>query len=274
MNPIRILAQLALSAACAAPAMAQENYEIQVYPSKTADPKSTLFELHSNFTGTGTAQVYQLTNANAIVRLADVSYLNNTLTNNLPAQSITLFVLPAAPAGLAVTAAYSRKMHGGGVLGPFDLPIERMPAIDGAVTVEPRVMASAHTIVFRMNATVNSTGAVTAVNAAAVSVGSPIVTHANNEVLVTLTGVADNQRVTVTVANINSAGVNAIASLGFLVGDVSNTRAINACDIGGAKAHLSQNANPTNFMFDIDLSGTIDSADISALKVRSGRVLQ
>ena len=32
---------------------AQENYEIQVYPSKTADKGVTLFELHSNFTGVG-----------------------------------------------------------------------------------------------------------------------------------------------------------------------------------------------------------------------------
>ena len=53
MHPTRILATLALSAACTAPALAQANYEIQVYPSKTADPKSTLFELHSNFTGSG-----------------------------------------------------------------------------------------------------------------------------------------------------------------------------------------------------------------------------
>ena len=40
-------------AICAAPALAQANYEIQVYPSQTADPHTTLFELHSNFTGTG-----------------------------------------------------------------------------------------------------------------------------------------------------------------------------------------------------------------------------
>jgi hypothetical protein len=32
---------------------AQENYEIQVYPSATAAPHTTLFELHSNFTGSG-----------------------------------------------------------------------------------------------------------------------------------------------------------------------------------------------------------------------------
>jgi hypothetical protein len=48
---------LVLAAACAAcafsPLRAQENYEIQVYPSKTADRGTTLFELHSNFTGVG-----------------------------------------------------------------------------------------------------------------------------------------------------------------------------------------------------------------------------
>ena len=32
---------------------AQENYEIQVYPSETAEKGTTLFELHSNFTGRG-----------------------------------------------------------------------------------------------------------------------------------------------------------------------------------------------------------------------------
>lgn len=44
---------LSLAAAVAAPVRAQENYEIQVYPSKTADSHATLFELHSNFTGSG-----------------------------------------------------------------------------------------------------------------------------------------------------------------------------------------------------------------------------
>jgi hypothetical protein len=53
MPTTRIAATVALIALCATPAFAQANYEIQVYPSKTADPNSTLFELHSNFTGTG-----------------------------------------------------------------------------------------------------------------------------------------------------------------------------------------------------------------------------
>jgi hypothetical protein len=48
-----LLAAALLAGLAAPPAAAQENYEIQVYPSKTADPGTTLFELHSNYTGAG-----------------------------------------------------------------------------------------------------------------------------------------------------------------------------------------------------------------------------
>src|SRR5205085_2911110 len=48
----------------------------------------------ANFTGTGTAQAWQLTSSNAITRLADVSYSGNSLSATVPAQSITLYVLP------------------------------------------------------------------------------------------------------------------------------------------------------------------------------------
>jgi hypothetical protein len=51
MRPLLLLAAAALAVT---PALAQENYEIQVYPSKTAEAHTTLFELHSNFTGAGT----------------------------------------------------------------------------------------------------------------------------------------------------------------------------------------------------------------------------
>jgi hypothetical protein len=49
----------------------------------------------SNFIPTGVAQVWQLTAANAITRQADQPFTSASFTNTLPAQSITLFVLPA-----------------------------------------------------------------------------------------------------------------------------------------------------------------------------------
>ena len=55
-NPMMVFGILLLAFAAPA-AAAQENYEIQVYPSKTADKGSTLFELHSVFTGSGSTRV-------------------------------------------------------------------------------------------------------------------------------------------------------------------------------------------------------------------------
>src|SRR5205807_9334599 len=43
----------------------------------------------------GTARVWRLTSANAITRLSDIPFTGNSLSNTLPAQSITLFVVAA-----------------------------------------------------------------------------------------------------------------------------------------------------------------------------------
>ncbi len=50
----------------------------------------------ANFADTGTAQVWQLTAANKINRLSDLSFSGNSLSPTLPPQSITLFVVSAA----------------------------------------------------------------------------------------------------------------------------------------------------------------------------------
>jgi len=49
----------------------------------------------TNFASSGTAKAWQLTASNVITRLADIPYSGGVLSNQLPAQSITLFVLPA-----------------------------------------------------------------------------------------------------------------------------------------------------------------------------------
>jgi PKD repeat protein len=50
----------------------------------------------ANFTPAGTAQVYQLTSANAITRLADLTLSGATAAFTAPAQSITLLELPSS----------------------------------------------------------------------------------------------------------------------------------------------------------------------------------
>jgi hypothetical protein len=51
----------------------------------------------TNFLPAGTAQVWRLTSANTIQALGSVNLAGNLLTNTLPAQSITLFVVPGGP---------------------------------------------------------------------------------------------------------------------------------------------------------------------------------
>ena len=57
----------------------------------------------ANVTHRGTAQVWQLTSANAITRLADLTLSGNSIVVTLPPQSITLFVVP--PSGNRARAA-------------------------------------------------------------------------------------------------------------------------------------------------------------------------
>ena len=52
----------------------------------------------TNFNAAGTAQRWQLTSANVINHLADIALTNGVVGDLLPAQSITLFVLPVASA--------------------------------------------------------------------------------------------------------------------------------------------------------------------------------
>lgn len=61
----------------------------------------------ANSASNGTAQVWQLTAANTINRLADVNFSGNSFNVTLPPQSITLFVIPAATGNRAPVAVAS-----------------------------------------------------------------------------------------------------------------------------------------------------------------------
>jgi glucose/arabinose dehydrogenase len=185
--------------------------------------------------------------------------------------SATVDVTPVASPPLALVAVLSRKTHG--AAGVFDIPIDASVAIAGAVTVESRAIGAGHTLIFQFNQSINSPGTAGAVNAAAAPIGNVSAIAAGSEVTVTLGGLGDNQRATVTLNGINGTASSVEASVGFLVGDVNNSRSVNASDIAGVKARSGQTANAANFRFDLNASGGINATDISAVKARSGLVL-
>ena len=175
---------------------------------------------------------------------------------------------PSVLPPLALSAVVSRKLHG--TSGLYDLAIDPLIPIAGLVTVESRVIGSGHDIIFQFDGPATSVGTVTAVDAAANAVGAATAAVSGNDVIVTLTGVADNRRLTVAITDVNGAGVNASVSIGFLVGDVNNTGSVNSSDISGVKARSGQSTDASNFKFDVNASGAINSSDISAVKARSG----
>ncbi|MBL0124772.1 MAG: hypothetical protein IPP88_19340 [Betaproteobacteria bacterium] len=190
----------------------------------------------------------------------------DTLYQNLSVYGVNYRYPAVAPGPFSLVTVQSRKVHG--AAGPFDIPIDTLPPISGSVSVEPRSIGSGHTLVFQFDTAISSVGSVSS------SAGSATAAISGNDVMVTLTGIADNARATVALLNVNNAGVNAVASIGFLIGDLNGTRAVNAIDISGAKARANQTVSGANFKVDVNLSGTIETGDISAVKARSGQKLQ
>ena len=180
-----------------------------------------------------------------------------------------LFIGPAAAAPLSLIGVQSRKDHG--AAGTHNLPVDTGVPITGAVTVESRVIGTGHRIVFVFSEPVTSLGSATAVNGAGQAV-SGTVSAIGSEITVTLPTVPDNSRVLITLTGVNGT-IDATAAVGFLVGDVNNTRSVNSSDISGVKARSGQSTTALNFKFDVNASGAINSSDISAIKARSGLVL-
>jgi len=190
--------------------------------------------------------------------------------NGTGVASNALPVTPGDALPIALVNVQSRKTHGGA--GAFDLLIDASQAIGGPVTVEPRSIGAGHAIVFQMSDAVTAIGSVSVVDAADVAAGSATASFSGNEVIVMLTGVADNRRVKVQVNDVNGSTM-VMASIGFLVGDINSSRSVNASDIAGVKARSGQTADATNFKFDLNASGGINATDISAAKPRSGLVI-
>ena len=190
-------------------------------------------------------------------------------TNNFRLTPVDVILPPP----ITLSAVKSRKTHG--AVGDFDLLLDTtIPIISGAVTVESRSNGASHLIVFQFTSPITATGVAAAVNGSGAPITIGAVTFLGNDVSVTLTGVAENSRSTVSLVGVNAdATLNPSVSLGFLIGDVNNSRSVNSSDISSVKARSGQTTDATNFKFDVNSSGAINSSDISAVKARSGLVL-
>ncbi len=185
------------------------------------------------------------------------------------APSVGVAATPSAGEPLTLLNIVSRKSHGSA--GVFDLPIDPVAGIGGAVTIEPRLPASAHTLAFRFNRPITAAGTAAAVDSSLAAVPAHAA-PAGTDVMVTLSGIIDNRRVTVTLEGVNGV-LSQSVSLGFLTGEVSRTRQVTAADLSSLKSRFGQTVTQANFQLDLDVSGSIGATDLSAMKSRAGQAL-
>ena len=171
---------------------------------------------------------------------------------------------PAAPAPV-LTSAASRITS---PAGTFDTNLP----LSATVGVEDRNGSGSHTIVLTFDGPVVSGSASVTGTASA---GTP--TFSGNEMRIPLSGVADQQTVTVTANNVMSTGGGVLPStsvnVGFLIGDTTNDGAVNSADIGQTKSQSGAPVTISNFRQDVTNDGTINSADIGLVKSKSGNAL-
>ncbi len=211
-----------------------------------------------NFVGVDTLTIPMLPTDGTLSVDRNLATAVNSPTNNTGVTG-RVMLPPPAP---TLSAVFTRKIHG--AQGAFDLAVNTAA---GNVTVEPRMIGNGHTMVFKFSAAITSIGTATVT-----PTGVARAVLSGSEVIVTLQNVPDNQRATVSLAGVNGA-VNVSATVGFLVGDVNSSRAVNASDIVSARARVGQTTNAQNFLFDINVSGSIDASDVSATKARAGVLL-
>jgi hypothetical protein len=166
-----------------------------------------------------------------------------------------------------LAGAASRRVHG--TAGTFNLPLALLATNP---TTEPR-QGPAHTIVFTFDKAV--TAGVVTVTEGTATAGVP--TFSGSEMIVPLTGVANQQYVTVAVSGVASAdggtGGSGSVRLGFLLGDVSQNRVVTLSDLGQVNAQVAQFVTGANYLKDVNASGTLSLADKGITNTQITRAL-
>jgi hypothetical protein len=98
-----------------------------------------------------------------------------------------------------------------------------------------------------------------------------------HEYIVSLTGVANAQTITVTLAGVTDTAGGFTSSLpvtmGVLLGDTTGNGSVNSSDISQTQSQSGQPVTAGNFREDVTVNGLINSSDISLVQSKSGTAL-
>ncbi len=207
-----------------------------------------------NFAGNGNATI---TKSSAIDSTADGSY---TLVGNA-----------ACTPPLVPVTVVSAKTHGTAGVFNLDLPVTGNPGIE-CRTGGPN---GNHTLVFNFANPLNSVAGASVTGTESVS--SSAIGTDRHQYIVNLTGVANAQKITVTLSGGSGTAGNSAATLpvvmGVLLGDTTANGAVNSSDVSQTQAQSGQTVSTDNFREDVTANGAINSSDIGTVQANSGTAL-
>jgi hypothetical protein len=166
---------------------------------------------------------------------------------------------------LQIVSAVSRKMHGGAGNFDIDLPLTGEPG------VECRSSGGNHLLVVTFSNSMMS-GNASVTSGVGSMAGGP--TFNGNTMTISLTGVADLQKITVTLSNVTDSFAQVMPdtpiSMNILIGDSTGNKTVNSSDVTQTKIQSSIAVTGANFRSDINANGAINSSDVSEVKADSG----
>jgi hypothetical protein len=170
-----------------------------------------------------------------------------------------------------LAAVVSRKVHGSGGTFDVDLPLD-----GSGIECRSGDINNDYTLVFTFANPLTSVGGVSVTSGTGSVSGGTIGTDAH-QYIVDLTGVANAQRLTITLSNVYDVAGNISSSvsitMSLLIGDTTADGFVNSGDISQTKSQSGQNVSATNFREDVNTDGSINSGDIALVKSKSGTAL-
>ena len=170
--------------------------------------------------------------------------------------------------GVQPTSAASRKTHGSAGTFDVNLPLSGNVGIEcrsgGANNGYQMIVNFAQPVTFSSAAITEGTGSV------ASSSGS-----GTTQVTINLTGVANAQRITLALFDVNDGthSGDVGVSMGVLVGDVNGNAVVNASDVSLTKSQVGVAVSGSNFREDVNANGVINAVDVAQVKANVGTAL-
>jgi uncharacterized repeat protein (TIGR01451 family) len=164
-----------------------------------------------------------------------------------------------------LVSVVSRQTHGGA--GTFDLPLSTTGTI-----VEPRSTGGNYQLIFNYAVPVNSGTA--SASGGAGTAGSP--TFSGNSMSVPLSGVTDQQILTVTANGVSGPGSGSTTQglqVGFLIGDVNGDGTVNIGDTSPVRNNAGVTLDNTNFLNDVNIDGMVNVGDTIIVRGASGNTI-